>query len=108
MMTQLTPLEIVIGIAVLVALIGLRRASARAARRASEAARTGTRLMSLTSRVLLTAAGIVGVQWLVISHADNRALLWAVLIVPAIMAAYALTRAMTVTVEEPRRKGGRR
>ncbi|MCA1187584.1 hypothetical protein LCD36_14190 [Saccharopolyspora sp. 6T] len=108
MTAQLTPVEILIGIAVLVVLVALRRASARAAKRAHDAAQVGTRVMSLASRVLLGAAVIVGVQWIAITHAENRAVLWAVLAVPALLAAYTVTKALTVTVETPRRKGGRR
>ncbi|MCA1279732.1 hypothetical protein [Saccharopolyspora sp. 7B] len=108
MTAQLTPVEILIGVAVLVALVALRRASARAAKRTHDAAQVGTRVMSLASRVLLGAAVIVGVQWIAITHAENRAVLWAVLAVPALLAAYTVTKALTVTVETPRRKGGRR
>lgn len=108
MTAQLTPVEILIGVAVLVALVALRRASARAAKRAHDAAQVGTRVMSLASRVLLGAVVIVGVQWIAITHAENRAVLWTVLAVPALLAAYTVTKALTVTVETPRRKGGRR
>jgi hypothetical protein len=70
--------------------------------------RASSRLLSLTGRVLGTAGAIVGVQWLVITHPGNTTLLLVVLGLPALFAAYTLTRALTVTgVDGPRRKGDR-
>ena len=52
---------------------------------------------------------IVGVQWLVITHADNVTLRWVVLGLPALVTAYTLTRALTVVeVTSSRRRGGAR
>lgn len=53
--------------------------------------------MSLTGRVLCTAATFVGVQWLVITYADNLTLLLILLAVPDVIAAHVVTRALTVT-----------
>lgn len=109
MMVQLTPVEVLIGLGIVVALFAMWRASARAAHRASEATRAGVRLMSLTGRVLLTAAAIVGVQWIVIVNPGNTMLLLSVLAVPALLASYTLTRALTVTtLDAPRRRSRRR
>jgi len=84
------------------------RASARRAKAAADAARGGARLLSLAGRVLFTAGLIVGAQWVVILHPDNKWLLLAVLGLPALFASHALTRALTVTsVDSPRRKGRR-
>jgi hypothetical protein len=61
--------------------------------------------------VLLTAGAIVGAQWLVITYAaHNTTLLLAVLAVPALFAAFTLTKALTVMQVGPavRRGGGRR
>ena len=86
-------------------MIRSRRAAA-----AAEIARVGTSPFSLLGRVLGTAAVIVGVQWLVITrYLDNVTLMWVVLAVPALVAAFALVKAVTVIVINPsNRTGGRR
>lgn len=109
MMLQLTPLEVLAVLGGLFALVLVWRASAKATRRAGDAARTSVRLMSLTGRVLVTAAAIVGVQWIVIKHPGDEGLLLGVLAVPALFASYTLTRALTVTAADmPQQKKGRR
>lgn len=72
------------------------KAGARRARAAADIARVGTSAASLLGRVLTTALVIVGVQWLVITHPSNHTLLWVVLGLPALLASYTLTRALTV------------
>jgi hypothetical protein len=105
---NVTPTQLLAGIGVLVVLLWIWRASARRAKAAAEAARSGARLLSLAGRVLFTAGLIVGVQWVVILHPDNKWLLLVVLGLPALFSAHALTRALTVTtVDSPRRKGRR-
>lgn len=109
MTLQLTPVEIMAVLGGLFALVLVWRASARATRRAGEAARASVTLMSLTGRVLTTAAAIVGVQWIVIKHPGEEWLLLAVLGVPALFASYTLTRALTVTAADvPQQRKGRR
>ncbi|QIZ37874.1 hypothetical protein [Saccharopolyspora sp. ASAGF58] len=109
MMLQLTPVEILAALGGLIALVMVWRASARATRRATEAARASVRLMSLAGRVVVTAAAIVGVQWIVITHPGNTTLLLAVLGVPALFASYTLTKALTVTtMDVPQQRKGRR
>jgi hypothetical protein len=106
MTLHLTPVEILAGLGGLVVLITVWRLTARAARRA---ARAGAWLASLAGRVGATAGLIGGVQWLVITHPSNTTLLWVVLGLPALLAGYTLTRALTVTTSDvPRRRGGRR
>lgn len=106
---SITPMEIVAGCGGLVALLWVWRASARRARAAAEAARSGARLVSLAGRVLFNACLITVVQWVVITHGGRGWLLFAVLGVPALFGAYALTRALTITTSDvPRRRGGRR
>jgi hypothetical protein len=106
---SITPVEVMAGGGVLVTLLWVWRASARRARAAAEAARSGARLVSLAGRVLFNAALIVVVQWVVITHGGHWWLLFAVLGAPAMFAAYALTRALTLaTSDMPRRRGGRR
>jgi hypothetical protein len=64
-------------------------------------------LLVLAWRVLLTAAAIVGAEWLVIHYAGgNWTLLLTALGLPALFAAYVLTEALTGTAV--RRRGGRR
>jgi hypothetical protein len=105
----LTPTEVLAGIGVLLLLLIVWRWSVRRARAAADAARAGARVLSLAGRVLFTAGLIVAVQWVVITHPDNKWVLLAVLGFPALIAAYALTRALTVTtVDSPRRRGDRR
>src|ERR1044072_7732552 len=104
----LTPTQLLAGLGVLFALMMVWRGPARRARAAAEAARSGARLLSLAGRVLFLAGLIVGVQWVVITHPGNPWLLLAVLGLPALFSAYALTRALTVTVvDNPRRRGRR-
>ncbi|HEY0806050.1 MAG TPA: hypothetical protein VGD84_13330, partial [Pseudonocardiaceae bacterium] len=58
---------------------------------------------------LFTAGLIVAAQWIVLTHQPGGWLLLAVLGVPALFAAHALTRALTVTSHDvPRRRGGGR
>jgi hypothetical protein len=106
---NVTPVEILAGLGVLVILFSVWRAGARRARAAADAARAGARLMSLTGRVMCNAALIVAVQWVVITYQANRWVLLVVLALPAVFASYALTRALTVTaIDLPRQRGGRR
>jgi hypothetical protein len=106
---NLTQTQIIAGVGVLLTLFLIWRWSARRARAAADVARAGARLLSLAGRVVFTAALIVAVQWVVISHPGNKWLLLAVLGLPALLASYTLTRALTVTtVDTPRRRGGRR
>ncbi|WP_285504436.1 hypothetical protein, partial [Actinokineospora sp. NBRC 105648] len=96
-MPQLTAVQVVAGVGVLVVSAWVWRASARRAR-AAESARSGARLVSLAGRVVLTAAVILGVQWLVLTRPSVSG--WAVVAVlglPALIVSYALTRALTVT-----------
>lgn len=104
----MTPTQILAGVGVLLIVLWVWRASARRAKAAADAARSGARLLSLAGRVVFTAGLIVGAQWVVITHPGNPWLLLAVLGFPALFASYALTRALTVTaVDSPRRRGRR-
>jgi hypothetical protein len=85
------------------------RSGVKRARAAAEIARVGTSPVSLVGRVLVTALVIVGVQWLVLTHSENVTLRWVVLGFPALVAAYTLTKALTVMEINPsRRRGGSR
>ncbi|MEJ3658904.1 hypothetical protein WEH80_38705 [Actinomycetes bacterium KLBMP 9759] len=107
-----TPDLILVGLSALaVAAVAVRsRARSRRMRLAADIARAGTRSSSLIGRVLLVASVLVGVQWLVMTHSDNQTLKWMVLAVPALVSAFAVVKALTVTHLEPqrRRAGGRR
>jgi hypothetical protein len=101
---SLSPVEITAGVGALLVLLWVWRTSARRAKAAAEAARSGARLMSLAGRVAFTAGLIAGVQWVVLTHAPE---LWLTLVV--LFASYTLTRALTVTTQDtPRRRGGGR
>lgn len=110
MTINLTPTQILAGIGVLLALFMVWRLGARKARKAADAARASARAVSLAGRVVFTGTAFVGVQWLVITHPGNSTLLVVVLAVPDLIAAYVLTRALTVTSMDTtkRRGGGRR
>jgi hypothetical protein len=106
---SLSPVEITAGVGALLVLLWVWRTSARRAKAAAEAARSGARLMSLAGRVAFTAGLIAGVQWVVLTHAPELWLTLVVLVVPALFASYTLTRALTVTTQDtPRRRGGGR
>jgi hypothetical protein len=106
MNVTLTPTQILDGLAVLLVLVW--RASARRARAAADAARTGARLLSLTCRVLVGASVLAGVQWMALTYPGAHWLVRvAALGLPALFASYTLTRALTVTTVDTRR-GGRR
>jgi hypothetical protein len=107
---NLTVEQVLAGVGVLVVLAWVWRASARRAKAAANAARSGARLLSLTGRVLVTAGMLVGVQWLVITHpAVNGWAVLAALGLPALFSSYTLVRALTVTtLDVPRKRGGRR
>jgi hypothetical protein len=105
---SVTPTQILAAVGVLLVLFWVWRAGARRAKAATEAARSGARLVSLVGRVLFNAGLIVAVQWVVIAHPGNRWLLLAALGLPALFASYALTKAMTVTTVDTSRRGGRR
>lgn len=81
------------------------QSGARRARAAADIARVGTSAVYLLGRVLTTALVIVGVQWLVITHSANQTLLWVVLGVPALLASYTVTRALTVFEIRPSSRG---
>ncbi|GAA3033706.1 hypothetical protein [Actinokineospora globicatena] len=103
-MIEFTTLHVVAAAGGLLVLLGVWRAGARRARAAAEATRSGARLVSLVGRVLFNAGLIVAVQWVVITHPGNPWLLLAVLGLPALFAAYALTRALTVTTVDTSRR----
>ncbi|MFB9927950.1 hypothetical protein ACFORO_19995 [Amycolatopsis halotolerans] len=106
MTLTLTSAQVLAGVGVLFALFVVWRIGARKARRAAETARAGARMVSLAGRVLFTGASFVGVQWLVITHPGNPTLLLVVLGAPDLIAAYVLTRALTVTSFDTTRRGG--
>jgi hypothetical protein len=85
------------------------RAGVKRARAAAEIVRVGASPVSLIGHVLITAGLIVGAQWLVITYAaSNTTLLLVVLAVPALFAAYPVTKALTVMQVRPTRPGGGR
>jgi len=71
-------------------------------------------LVAVVGRVLLAAAVIAGIQWLVIHYlASNVTLVWVALGVPALLAGYTLADALTGSIGlgsslRKRRGGGRR
>lgn len=107
-MTVLSLTPVMAGLGGLAVLAFVWRSGARRARAAAEAARTGARLVSLAGRVAFTAGLIVGAQWLVITLRPGGWLLLTALGLPALFAAYSLTRALTITTHDMPRNRGRR
>ena len=106
---EVTPVHLLAGLGALVTVLWVWRASVRRARRAADVARQGARLASLAGRVVVTTALIVGVQWIVMSYPTGPWVRLAALGLPALFAAYTLTRALTITTIDPNpRRGGRR
>lgn len=114
MTLQVTPARVLAGLGVVLVLLLVwraraRRARVRRARAVADAAALGTRLVSLAGRLVVNAALIVTVQWVVIAYRGPSWLLLVVLALPAMFAAHTLTRALTVTtLDVPRRRGGGR
>ncbi|TWP45820.1 hypothetical protein FKR81_38275 [Lentzea tibetensis] len=108
MTINLTPTQLLAVLGGVVVALWIWRASARRAKAAANAARTGARLLSLTGRVLVMAGVIVGVQWVVITHRGDTVLLLVVLGLPALFSGYTLTRALTITSFDNPRRGDRR
>ncbi|OZM71599.1 hypothetical protein CFN78_18920 [Amycolatopsis antarctica] len=108
MTVNLTPEQVLAGAGVLLALVVVWRIGSRRARQAVDRARAGVRAVSLAGRVLVMAAAFVGVQWLVIANPGNVTLLLVVLALPDLLAAYVLTRTLTVTSLDTTRRGERR
>lgn len=108
MTIDLTPTKLLAALAVLLVLVWIWRASARRARAAADAARSGARLLSLAGRVVVGAALLGGVQWMALTYPGAH---WSVRVaalgIPALLASYTLTRALTVSTMDVRR-GGRR
>lgn len=97
MAINLTPTEIVLRAGGLLVLVWMWRSGTRRARRAAETARASVRVVSLAGRVLLTTAGMVGAQWLIVTHTTDLTLRLVALALPDMIAAYVLTRALSVT-----------
>lgn len=109
MSIDITPTQLLAGLGVALALVTVWRVGSRRARRAAETARASARVVSLASRVVFMAALMVGVQWVVITHPPNTTLLIVVLAAPDLIAAYVLTRTLTVTsMDTTRHRGGGR
>lgn len=107
MTVNITPVQLLAGFGVLLTILLVWRAGSRKARKAAETARAGARVVSLAGRVVLMAGIMLGVQWVVITHPGSPTLLVVVLLVPNLIAAHVLTRALTVTsLDTTGRRGG--
>ncbi|GAB3008603.1 hypothetical protein GCM10017788_51970 [Amycolatopsis acidiphila] len=89
-------LYVLAGLAV-VGLFATWRSGRKSALRARNGVREVTRMTGNAVRTLVTAALIVGVQWLVIRFWNNTTALFIVLIVPAMFAGAAVARLLAVT-----------
>lgn len=107
-MTASPTVLLVLGVlAVLGVVFGLT-ASRRAAKKAAKGVREVNRLTAMAVRTVLFAGVITGVQWLVISYAADQRVILPTLAVPALVAAFQLSRMFAVTeVVYSRRGGGR-
>jgi hypothetical protein len=95
---------------VVLALFGLVvvvRGTRSQAHQAVRAVPGGVGVLGLAGRTMVTAGLIVAVQWLMITYAGHRGVMfWLVLAVPAVLAGVTVVRALTVTVVTGR-GGGR-
>jgi hypothetical protein len=89
----------------LIAITVTAQTGVRRARAAADIPWVGTSAVSLIGRVLTTGLVIVGVQWLVITRPSNQTLLWVVLGLPALLASYTLTKALTIFEIRPSSHG---
>ncbi|WP_020499148.1 hypothetical protein [Sciscionella marina] len=111
MVISLSPLEILAGLGVLLAVVLVWRSSVRRAKRIATAARESAKLATLAGRVGIAGAILGGVQWALIAYSANTYLLVGALGIPDLLAGYVLARALTVTTVDggrSRRGGGRR
>jgi len=90
-----SPTQVVAALGVLLVLLMMWRSGTRRGRRSAEAAHGASRVASLAGYLLGTAGIIIGVQWVAITYAPGSTLFWVVLVVPALITAHALTRAVT-------------
>jgi hypothetical protein len=110
-MIAVEPRVVLLGVLVVLALVGLvavvRGTSRGQAYGAARAVPGGVGVLGMAGRIVVAAGLIVAVQWLVITYAGHRGLVfWLVLAVPAVLAGVSVVRALTVTVL-PGRGGGR-
>ena len=109
MTVTVSPTQVLAVVGVLVIVLMVWRSGTRRARRATQAAHAASRVVSLAGHVVVTAAVIVGAQWLVITYASGSTLFWVALALPALITGHVLTRAVTVTsVDVTYRRGDRR
>lgn len=105
---NLTATQLLAALTVVFVLLWVWRVSAKRAKAAAGAARSGVRLLSLTGRAAVGAVLIAGVQWLAFTYPGAHwALKVAALGLPALFSSYTLTRSLTVTTVNVRRSGRR-
>ena len=109
MTVTVSPTQVLAVVGVLVIVLMVWRSGTRRARWVAQAAHAASRVVSLAGHVVVTAAVIVGAQWLVITYASGSTLFWVALALPALITGHVLTRAVTVTsVDVTYRRGDRR
>ena len=109
MTVTLSPTQALAVAGVLMIVVMMWRSGTRRAHRAAQAAHAASRVVSLAGHIVITAAVIVGGQWLVITYAAGSTLFWVALALPALITGHVLIRAVTVTsVDVTYRRGDRR
>jgi ABC-type transport system involved in cytochrome c biogenesis permease subunit len=99
---------VVLGGLALLGVLAVVRSTRKQAHEAARALHSSAAAVSLAGRSIVTGGLILGVQWLVITHAEVRSTAyWVALGLPAVLAGYTLVRACTVTTIV-HRGGGRR
>ena len=92
----------------LLGLVAVVRGTRRQVHETAQTVQAGAGAVNVAGQTLVSGAVIAGVQWAVVTTADPRdAVFWVVLGVPAVLAGYTLTRAVTVPPTIAHRRGGR-
>ena len=98
-MIPIEPRPVLLGVLALLGLIAVVRGTRSQAYGTARAVPCGVGVLGIAARIVATAGVIVTMQWLVITYADHRGLVfWLALAVPAVLAGVTVVRTLTVTV----------
>jgi hypothetical protein len=109
-MSQQPIVLVVLGALAVVGLVAAATSGRRAAKRAVKGVREVNRMTAMAFRVLVAAGVITGIQWAIVSNANDIRVIVVTLAVPALLAGASVARMLAVTevVHSARRGGGHR